>query len=1299
MKSIRMVGRICRRGLLLLLISVLTLSSLGMRRVMAAPPTGFQNTPVVTAGLDGPSGFEIAPDGRIFVLERTGKIKIYKNGQLLPTPFADLPSIAAGDRGLIGIAFDPDFATNCYVYFYYTSASDLLNRLVRFNGCGDVGTDGPFVLYQTNSPSQELHVGGSIRFGADGKLYFAVGDNGYPPNGQDLSNPHGKILRINRDGSVPADNPFYGQPGKLGEIWAYGFRNPWRFQFDSVTNQLYGSDVGDYSWEEMNHIVKGGNYGWPLKEGYCAPNCGDTIAPIYAYPHNGESAAATGGPVYRGSMFPAEYRGDLFFADYAKGFIKHMNLDANGNNSGVEDFDVTAGSVVDLKIAPDGSMYYLTYYPGRLYRVTYSTGNTVPVAQASADATKGLDPLTVHFSSQGSYDPDGSALTYKWDFGDGTISNAANPTKTFTKKGTYTVELTVSDGVNFAQGVPLVIQVGTPPTVRIAVPANGSKYTAGDSITYNAFANDAAGFDINDAAISTDVLLHHATHTHPFLDNLIGRANTFVIPDHGEAAANTWYEIITTATDTNGLSATTSANIYPYVVNLNFTTNVAGIGVNIDGVPYPNPYAAQGVVNFQRELSAAPIKKGDDGKYYQFDHWSDGGAIRHLFRTPNTDTTYTATYVPAPAFKAQYFANPDLSGAPVLTRDEPEINNTWEGGSPNPAVPLDNFSARYVKNQSFAAGRYKFTTATDDGVRLYIDGTLVIDKWFGQNQSYTATLDLTAGMHEIKMEYMELYGGAYARLSWDTTPDQPVVTPGAFSSEYFDNVSLAGMPKLTRNDSAIDFDWGGGSPASGIPVDNFSARWTRTENLSAGDYTFTVTADDGVRLYIDGALLIDKWVDQPATTYTATKSLTSGSHSVKMEYYEKGGGAVAKLGYTKVADPAMYTAKYWNVAPGSAFTIPATTPTLIRSDAVIDFSWGDGSPDPTIALDRFVAQWTKNDTLEDAMYTFTTTSDDGVRVYIDNVLVIDRWFDQGGEVPASIDKKMTAGMHAIRVEYYENGGGAKARFSYQKQANVSSGFVGKYWNTAPGNAPVIPAVTPILTRNDQTVDFNWAAAAPGPGIGADNFVAQWARSDTFTGGSYEFIVTADDGVRLYIDDQLVLDKWVDQPATTYKITKDLTAGSHDIRMEYYEKGGDAIAKLSYAAVGSSGYTANYWNTPNAGTAPLIPETTPTVTRTQSAINYDWMNGSPDPAITWDHFAARWTRQVALAAGTYRFTTVSDDGIRVYVDGILYIDQWNDHGPTTHTADVTLTAGVHDIKVEYYENSGGALARFSYALLS
>src|SRR5262245_25844455 len=682
----------------------------------ASPTHDFQASLVLGDGLDGPSGFEIAPDGRIFILERAGKIKIVKNGQLLPTPFADLPSEDTGDRGLIGIAFDPEFGVaNHFVYFYYTG-HDLLNHLVRFSASEDVAPEAPLELFRTSSPSQLLHVGGSIRFGPDGKLYFAVGDNGQGENAQDLGNPHGKILRINKDGSIPEDNPFVGQPGRLGAIWAYGFRNPWRFQFDSATGELYGGDVGNFSWEEVNHIVRGGNYGWPLNEGLCTANCAGFIDPIHTYPHDGSSAAVTGGPIYRAGMFPSEYQGDLFFADYARGFIKHANLDASGNVTSVEDFDDQAGSVVDMKVAPDGSLYYITYFPGALYRVSFNTTSHLPVASASADVTKGVEPLTVQFSSAGSSDPDGDPLSYHWDLGDGTTSTDANPTKTYPDKGVYTVRLTVSAGGDEVPAQPIVVQVGVPPELTVALPTEGQQYRAGDTITYNAFAQDAAGFDLDDGDIKTTVRLHHGTHFHPFVGPLTGRAGSFSIPTTGEPSADTSYEVTVTATDSNGLSTSKVVNILPRKSVVGLGSSPSGLGVFVDGIPVSTPHQVTGVEGFQRELSAPLYAVAQDGTALQFAGWSDGKPIRHTVSTPVEDATYTATYGQKLPFTAEYYDNITFSGAPVVTRQEADIDADWGNGSPDPALPGNLFAARWTKTQHFGAGRYTFTTLADDGV-------------------------------------------------------------------------------------------------------------------------------------------------------------------------------------------------------------------------------------------------------------------------------------------------------------------------------------------------------------------------------------------------------------------------------------------------------------------------------------------------------------------------------------------------------------------------------------------------------
>jgi glucose/arabinose dehydrogenase/PKD repeat protein len=1266
---------------------------------IAAPPQDFQTSLVVGDGLNGPSGFEIAPDGRIFILERSGKIKIVKNGQLLPTPFADLPSEDTGDRGLIGIAFDPDFGvSNHYVYFYYTG-HDLLNHLVRFSAHEDVGTDGPFELFRTSSPSHLLHVGGSIRFGPDGKLYFAVGDNGNGALAQELNNPHGKILRINKDGSIPADNPFAGQPGRLGAIWAYGFRNPWRFQFDSVTGHLYGGDVGNFTWEELNHIVKGANYGWPLHEGLCMSDCTGFVDPIHAYPHDGWSAAVTGGPVYRADMFPPEYRGDLFFGDYAAGFIKNADLDSNGDITAVHDFDDQAGAVVDVKVAPDGSLYYLTFWPGALYRVSYNTTSHVPVASASADVTKGVEPLTVHFSSAGSHDPDGDPLTYHWTFGDGTSSTEANPTKTYTEKGVYTARLRVSANGDEVSAQPIVIQVGLPPELTVSAPTEGQLYRAGDTIIYNAFASDAAGFDLNDANIKTEVRLHHGTHFHPFVGPLTGRAGSFTIPTTGEASADTSYEIKVTATDSNGLFTSKIVNIFPRKSQISLATSPPGLGLVVDGVPAGTPRTFTGVEGFQRELFAPDRAVAPDGTALQFAGWSNRKRIRHMITTSEDDVTYTATYQPSQPFTAKYYDNTAFSGAPVLSRQDPNINFAWGEGSPDPGLPVNNFAVRWSKTQWFGEGRYKFTAVADDGVRLYIDGKRVIDRWRGPaNTEFSHVADLGEGNHTITMEYAEYGGDATASLTWASVLEQP---SGTYRAEYWNmppgfNAIPGTSPILTRDEDEVDHDWGEGSPGAGLTDNRFAARWRRTLSVAPGDYEFVVTADDGVRLYVDGVVVIDKWIDQAPTTYRSTLHLDGGLHEIVMEYYENGGGARARLSYTKVGDPPAHTAwrgEYWNTPDATgAPSIPTRPADLDRLDDTLNFDWGDGSPGGGIAADRFVARWTKTVVLSAGVYRFSGGRDDGIRAYIDNVPVVDAWMN--GNADYSVDRVVQGGSHELRVEYFEGGGGARAEFTYERIGEVVSedgGYAGEYFANRDLQG------TPVLTRDDDAVDFEWGGGAPADGVPADNFSARWTKSLTVAEeGAYEFTVTSDDGVRLYVDGEKVIDKWIPQSRTTYSAIRQLTQGTHEVVIEYFERGGDAVAKFAYERTTDpppppppppEPFAAEYFDNSTLSGEPVV-------TRSDDAVDFDWGEGSPHFAVPFNLCSARWTRTKSYAAGIYRFSVTGDDGIRVLVDGTQVIEGWFYQAPTTYTADIPLTEGPHTVVIEYFEHTGGAVARFS-----
>src|SRR5215216_5559554 len=231
----------------------------------ATLPAGFTETAI--NGLSNPTAMEIAPDGRIFVCQQGGSLRVIENGVLLATPFVTLSVDANGERGLLGIAFDPNFASNNFLYVYYTvSTTPRHNRLSRFTANGDVAVPGSetVILELDNLTTATNHNGGAIHFGPDGKLYVAVGENANGANAQTLSNRLGKMLRINSDGSIPTDNPFFNTAtGANRSIWALGLRNPFTFAFQPGTTTMYINDVGNTTWEEVNVGQAGKNYGWP----------------------------------------------------------------------------------------------------------------------------------------------------------------------------------------------------------------------------------------------------------------------------------------------------------------------------------------------------------------------------------------------------------------------------------------------------------------------------------------------------------------------------------------------------------------------------------------------------------------------------------------------------------------------------------------------------------------------------------------------------------------------------------------------------------------------------------------------------------------------------------------------------------------------------------------------------------------------------------------------------------------------------------------------------------------------------
>ncbi|CCK24980.1 secreted glycosyl hydrolase [Streptomyces davaonensis JCM 4913] len=532
------------------------------------------------------------------------------------------------EEGLQGIAVDPAFTSNRFIYLYYApklstpngdapsdgTASDFapfdgVNRLSRFllraDGTLDVAGEQK-ILDVPASRGICCHVGGDIDFDAAGNLYLSTGDDtnpfasdGFTPIDERASrNPafdaqrsagntndlRGKVLRIkvNADGSysIPSGNLFApGTARTRPEIYAMGFRNPFRMSVDKATGIVYLGDYGPDSGTalpgrgpegqvEFNRITQAGNYGWPYCTGkadaytdfdFATGASGakfDCSAPRNTSPRNtgltdlppaqpawipyngtsvpefgGGSESPMGGPVYRYDAsstsevkFPEEYDGDYFAGEFGRRWIKRIEAAGDGTVQSINPFPWTGTQVMDTAFGPDGALYVLDYGTGyfngdensALYRIEHVTDGLAPIAQAKANVTSGKAPLAVSFSSAGSSDPDGGALSHAWTFGDGATSTAADPSHTYTANGQYTATLKVTDPTGKTATASVHITVGnTAPTVRIDLPADGSIHDFGDAIPFQVTVTDPEDGTIDCARVKVSFIVGHDSHGHP----------------------------------------------------------------------------------------------------------------------------------------------------------------------------------------------------------------------------------------------------------------------------------------------------------------------------------------------------------------------------------------------------------------------------------------------------------------------------------------------------------------------------------------------------------------------------------------------------------------------------------------------------------------------------------------------------------------------------------------------------------------------------------------------------------------
>lgn len=646
----------------------------------ATLPPGFTETEV--ASFSGPpTAMEFAPDGKLFITQQNGIMPVWENGTMVAANFfanAPLVTDASVERGLLGITFDPAYASNRYVYVYYTiSGGDHHNQVSRFtaNAAGSLAVAGSETLIWKGDPhSAGNHNGGAIHFGPDGKLYIATGDNAAGTPAQSLTSQHGKILRVNADGTIPLDNPFHDSVGpNVDAIWALGLRNPFTFAFQPGTGRMFINDVGQSTWEEINdggglQSARGMNFGWPTTEGdFNQSSFPNFTRPFYAYNHNSGTPRGnviTGGAFYNPATntFGGGYQGDYFFADLGSGWIYRIDLD----NKAVTQFATGAGAV-DLKVTDDGSLYYLAYGEQKVYRVT-AAGAAPLITLQPEDQTVGKNsPVT--FSADASGGP-----TFQWQRRDnaganwGNIGGATAKTLTFTAVAAddgaqFRIVATNVSGSAISNPATLTVLSNSPPNspeITVTGGLTGGKFVAGQAISFTGTASDPEDGGLGAGSFAwtinylTSINQGDQDHdglpglTRPFATLSNVTSGTFTPATTGPyTLADVAYAITLTVTDSLGLKTTSRTVIQPQTASLTLLSEPEGLQLTLDAQPITTPHSFVSVVGFERPVGAAAFQTYS-GTAYKFDAWSDAGAATHTIVTPAATTTYTAAYLVSP---------------------------------------------------------------------------------------------------------------------------------------------------------------------------------------------------------------------------------------------------------------------------------------------------------------------------------------------------------------------------------------------------------------------------------------------------------------------------------------------------------------------------------------------------------------------------------------------------------------------------------------------------------------------------
>jgi beta-N-acetylglucosaminidase len=502
----------------------------------------------------------------------------------------------------------------------------------------------------------------------------------------------------------------------------------------------------------------------------------------------------------------------------------------------------------------------------------------------------------------------------------------------------------------------------------------------------------------------------------------------------------------------------------------------------------------------------------------------------------------------------EYYPNMSLEGIPYVvggrnsTTKISTIDFNWGYGSPHRAIPLDRFSARFVRTEDFEEGMYNFEAISDDGLRVWVDDQIVIDSW-GDSDSgkKSGKVMLTQGQHKIRVEYFE--NGGQAKLS--------------LKYKKFEVIP-------TRSGENVHYNWGLKSPGNGISSDYYTGIFDQSKNFSKGDYFIQTLADDGVKVEVDGQFPVNRWSDSSAAVNRALwVDVIEGFHTVRTHYYENTGGATL---YSDILPFDTWLAYYY---PNTSLVGEPTAAKVIQPTGekkkLYEYH-GVGASVNGFQVDNFSARYSTAKRITSGEYILRARADDGIRVYVDGRLVLDRWtpgsFPEDAVKIQISDRKNVdpnqMDVHWIDVEYYEGGHNSGIEFYLEPYQNsFDQTWISEYYpNMSLEGIPYVVGGRNSTTKI-STIDFNWGFGSPHKAIPQDRFSARYVKTENFEEGMYQFEAISDDGLRVWVDDQIVIDSWVNSDSGKKSGKVMLAKGQHIVKVEYFENGGQARLSLNY----------------------------------------------------------------------------------------------------------------------------------------